>query len=87
MASEITQYLNTAVHARTNDCHIATASVEASTVIRRASILSPADIAASGLFHFYFINEVIKELTIQSQETMVRTVSGFVSNVLSPSAS
>jgi hypothetical protein len=37
------------VHARTKDCHIATASGEASTMTNLASIFSTAEIAASGL--------------------------------------
>ena len=39
------------------------------------------------LFHFYIINEVIRELKIQSQDTIVRTVSGLFSKVFSPSTS
>ena len=42
---------------------------------------------AHTLFQFYFINEVIRELTIQSQDTIVRTVSGLFSKVFSPSTS
>ena len=49
---------------------------------------SPRETGASRYsFHFYFINEVIKELIIQSQDTMLRRVSGFSSRVVSPKVS
>ena len=62
-------------------------SHEALQGFKRIGLLHSPNTLPSSLFHFYFINEVIRELTIQSHETIVRTVSGLFSKVFSPSTS